>query len=67
MGTKTIKKVPMPENNEFVIDDKFISEQIELKNNEYNNNNVKIHFSDNFIFIEYEKLQEPFKQAIYQS
>ena len=48
MGTKTIKKVPMPENNE------------------YNNNNVRIYFSDNFNFIEYEKLLEPFEQPIYE-
>ena len=56
---KMIKKVEIPNDNLFSVDENFISKSIGLGKSEYNNRDVKVHFSDNFIYIEYELRKSP--------
>jgi hypothetical protein len=54
MREKFITKVKLPIEDTFEINDSFIKNSIGLKRTEFKEE--KVYFSDNFIFIEYEKI-----------
>jgi|GEM_PF-3120917 len=56
---KTIKKAELPRENPFLVNDKFIENSFQLRKGDYVEKSVKFHFTDNYIFIEYEATKPP--------
>ncbi len=57
MKNTFVKKVKLTDEDIFQIDEKFISEKIGLPKNKFEF--IAMHFSDNFMFIEYKKVASP--------
>jgi len=53
---KYIKKIDLPTDNPFEIES-FIAEHIDLNKNDYKL--ISYQFSDNYVFVEYEKVTSP--------
>lgn len=63
MIEKFITKVKLPIEDTFKINDSFIQTSIGLKRTEFKEE--KVSFSDNYIFIEYEKTHSPVPSSGY--